>query len=167
MKRTWVSPGEECVPKGLEKRRECEALVMLVSFFVTGPTDFATQPSHFSCRFSRKDVSVLTHGHHQILRHFQGSKHFPRDQRLRMQTPGLEVLDYEGKAMSPAEVERERERILRVYPLSEVVIVKETGAVDPNLGIMAKVSSFIEVLRLGGAYELVYQPRTQFTLSAV
>ena len=83
--------------------------------------------------------------------------------------------DYEGKAMSPAEVERERERILRVpfvvrdrdYPFSEDVIVKETGAVDKNLGIMAKVSSFIEVLRIGGAYELVYQPWTQFTLSAV
>ena len=51
--------------------------------FVTGPTDVATKPSHFYCRICRRDVSVLTHGHHEILRHFQGSKHFPRDQRLR------------------------------------------------------------------------------------
>ena len=51
-------------------------------FFVTGPTDVATKPSHFYCRICRKDVSVLTHGHHEILRHFLGSKHFPRDQRL-------------------------------------------------------------------------------------
>ena len=28
---------------------------------------------------------------------------------------------------------------------------------DQNLGVMAKVSSLIEVLRLGGSYELVYQ----------
>ena len=49
-------------------------------FFVTGPTDVATKPSHFCCRFCCKDVSVLTHGHREILRHFQGSKHFPRDQ---------------------------------------------------------------------------------------
>ena len=71
-------------------------------FFVTGPTDAATKPSHFYCRICRKDVSVLTHGQHEILRHFQGSKHFPRDQRLRLETPGWEVLDYEGNVMSPA-----------------------------------------------------------------
>ena len=66
--------------------------------------------------------------------------------------------------MSPAEVERQREKIMRAplivrdreYPFSEDVIVDETGAVDPNLGVMAKVSSLIEVLRLGGSYELVY-----------
>jgi len=91
-----------------------------------------------------------------------------------LETPGWEVLDYEGNAMSPAEVERQRERIMRAplvvrdreYPFSEDVIVDETGAVDPNLGVMAKVSSLIEVLRLGGSYELVYQLWAQFTLSA-
>ena len=34
-------------------------------FFVTGPTDAATKLSHFYCRLCRKDVSVLTHGHHE------------------------------------------------------------------------------------------------------
>ena len=144
-------------------------------FFVTGPTDVATKPSHFCCRICRQDVSVLTHGHHEISRLLQGSKHFPRDQRLRLETPGWEVLDYEGNAMSPAEVERQRERIMRAplvvrdreYPFSEVVIVDESGAVDPTLGVMAKVSSLIEVLRLGGSYELVYRLWAQFTSSAV
>ena len=144
-------------------------------FFMTGPTDIATKPSHFYCRIFRKDVSVLTHGHHEILRHFQGSKHFPLDQRLRLETPGWEVLEYEGNIMSPAEVERQREKIMRAplvvrdreYPFSEDVIVDETGAVDPNLGVMAKVSSLIEVLSLGRSYELVYSLWAQFTLSAV
>ena len=53
------------------------------------------------------------------------------------------------------------------YPFSEDVIVDETGAVDPNLGVMAKVSSFLEVLRPGGIFELVYRLWAQFTLSAV
>ena len=144
-------------------------------FFVTGPTDAATKPSRFYCRICRKDVSVLTHGHHEILRHFQGSKQIPRDQRLRLETPGWEVLDYEGNVMIPAEVERQRERIMkaplvvrdREYPFSEDVIVEETGAVNPNLGVMARVSSLIEVLRLGGSYELVYHLWAQFTLSAL
>ena len=132
-------------------------------FFVTGSTDVATKPSHFYCRICRKDVSVLTHGHHEVLRQLPGSKQFPRDQRLRLETPGCEVLDYEGNVMSPAELERQRKRIMRAplvvrdreYPFSEDVIVDETGAMDPNLGVMAKVSSLIEVLRLGGSYELV------------
>ena len=87
-------------------------------FFVTGPTDVVTKPSHVYCRICRKDLSVLNHDHHEVLRHFQGSKHFPRDQRLSLETPGWEVLDYEGNIMSPAEVERQREKIMRA-PLVE------------------------------------------------
>ena len=144
-------------------------------FFVTGPTDVATKPSHFYCRVCRKDVSVLTHGHHEILRHFQGSKHFPRDLRLRLETPGWEVLDYEGNIMSRVDVERQGEKVMRAplvvrdseYPFSEDVNVDETGAVDPKLGVIAKVSSLIQVLLLGGSYELVYRLWAQFTLSAV
>ena len=55
----------------------------------------------------------------------------------------------------------------REYPFTEDVIVDKTGAVDPNLGVMSKISSLIEVLRLGGNYELVYQLWAQFTLSVV
>ena len=109
-------------------------------FFVTGPTDLATKLSHFYCRICRKDVSVLTHGHYNFLRHFQGGKNFPRNQRLRLETPGWKVLDYEGNNMSPAEVECQREKIMRAplvvrdreYPFSGDVIVDHTGAVDPN-----------------------------------
>ena len=109
------------------------------------------------------------------MRHFQGSKYFLRDQRVSLETPGWDVLDYAWNAMSPAEVERQWEKIMRApflvrdgnYPFTEDVIVDNTGAVDPILGISAKVSSFIEVLRLGGSYELVFQLWAQFTLSAV
>ena len=57
-------------------------------------------------------MSLLTHGIHEILRHYQGTKHFPRDQRLRLETPGWRVLDFEGNVMRE-EVARQRERILR------------------------------------------------------
>ena len=42
------------------------------------------------------------------------------------------------------------------YLFSENVVVEETGDVDPNLGTMAKASSFLEDLRLGGSNELIY-----------
>ena len=55
----------------------------------------------------------------------------------------------------------------REYPFSEDVTVDESGAMDPHHGMIAKVSSLIEVLRLGGRYELVYRLWAQFTLSDV
>ena len=77
----------------------------------------------------------MTHGVHEILRHFQWTKHFPRDQRLRLETPGWRVLDFEGNVMLEEEVERQRERILRApqvvrdreYPFSEDLIVDSSG----------------------------------------
>ena len=127
-------------------------------FFVTGPTDASGKPSHFYCRLCRKDVSVMTHGMHEILRHYQGTKHFPRDQRLRLETPGWRVLDFEGNIMRDEEVARQRGHILRgpqvardgEYPFAEDLIADSSGTVDASLPVLAKVSSLVEVLRLGG-----------------
>ena len=106
---------------------------------------------------------------------FKAANAFRATNVLGLETPGWEVLDYEGNIMSPAEVERQREKIMRAplvvrdreYPFLEDAIVEETGAVDPNLGVMAKASSLIEVQRPGGSYEVVYRLWVQFTLPAV
>ena len=75
-------------------------------FFVTGPTHTANKPSHFYCRVCLKTVSVLTHGHHELLRHFQGSRHFARDQRLRLGTPGWRVLVFHGARMTEGKYQK-------------------------------------------------------------
>ena len=108
---------------------------------------------------------MLTHGPHEVLRYFQGVKHFACDQRLRLETPGWRVLDFEGKPLSESELERRREFILRgplvirdqEYSFVEDLMVDVSGAPDATLPVLAKVSSLIEVLRLGGPYELVHQ----------
>ena len=77
----------------------------------------------------------MTHGVHEILRHYQGTKHFPRDQRLRLEAQGWRVLVFEGNIMREEEVERQRERILkapqvvrdREYPFAEDLIVDSFG----------------------------------------
>ena len=68
-------------------------------FFVTRPTDASNKPSHFYYRVCRKDVSVLTRGHHEVLRHFQGRRLFARDQRLRLKTHGWRVLDFHANPL--------------------------------------------------------------------
>ena len=144
------------------------------SVLVTGATDAAGKQSHFYCRVCRKDVSVLTDGPHEILPHYQGVKHFAREQRLRLETPGWRVLDFEGNPFSESELGWQKEHILRgplvvrdrEDPFADDLIVDESEAPDETLPVVAKVSSLIEILRLGGPYELVNQLWSQFTLIA-
>ena len=42
----------------------------------------------------------------------------------------------------------------------------DSAAPDAKLPVLAKVSSLVEVVRLGGSYELVHQVWSQFTLTA-
>ena len=142
--------------------------------FVTGATDAAVKPSHFYCRICRKAISVLTHGPHEVLRHFQGVKHLARDQQLRLETPGWRALDFEGYPLTESELERRRESILRGPPIirdreylfAEDLIVDDSGAPDAKLPVLARVSSLFEVMPLGGSYELVHRLWSQFTLTA-
>ena len=98
---------------------------------------------------------MLTHGPHEVLRHFQGVKHFASDQRLRLEKPGWRVLDFEGNPLTDSELELRREFILRGplvirnrdHPFAEDLIVDDSGAPDATLQVLAKVSSLIEVLR--------------------
>ena len=93
----------------------------------------------------------MKHGVHEILCHFEGTKHFPRSQRLCLKTSGWRVLDYEGNPMREEEVERQWQRILkpsqvvrdREYPLSEGLTVDSSCAVDVILPMLAEVSTSI------------------------
>ena len=148
-----ANPNDQCVPSERIRWRSCG--VEKVGRFL---------PSHFDCQMCRKHVSVLTYGSHETLRHFHISKHFPRDQRLRLKTASWRVLDYDGDSMAPDEVERQRDRILgdrhvnqdREYSNVEDIIAFGFVAQYAMLPVLAKVSSSIEGLRLGSYYELVH-----------
>ena len=174
MRVTCVSPGEECGPKGLTKwRKRGDQWCWSVFYDWAHRCCDKAQPillpylsQRCLCPDSWSPRNLAT---------FPGQQAFSTDQRRRLETPSWEVLDYEGIVMSPAEVERQQERILRAplanrdreYLFSEDIIVDETGAADANLGFKAKISSLIEVLPLSGSYELVYQLWAQFTPSTV
>ena len=150
------------------------AATELGRFFVTGPSDVANMPNQFYCRVCRKNVSVLTHGHHEVLRHFQGSRHFARDQRLRLETPGWRVLDFHGNPLSEDELERQREKIRKgslvvrdlEHPFAEDLITDEAGVVDPQLPVLTKMSCLVDALKMGGSYGLVEKVWVQFVLTA-
>ena len=119
-------------------------------------------------------MSVLTHGGYEIIRHFQGHRHFARDQRLRLETPGWRVLDFDGNPLPEDELERQREKIMlaplvvrdREYLFREDLIPDTSGNVDPQLSMLEKVSCLIDALQLGGSYELVEKLRERFVLIA-
>ena len=128
-------------------------------FFVTGPSDATNMPSHFYCRVCQKTVPVLTHGHHEVLRHFQGSHDFARDQRLRLEKPGWRVLDFNGNPLSEHELEWRMKKIKkglfvvrdREHPFPEDLITDEAGVVDPQLPVLTKMSCLVDALGMGGS----------------
>ena len=106
-------------------------------------------------------MSVLTHGHHEVLRHFQGRRHFARDQRLRLETPGWRLFNFHGNPLTEDELEweniqkgplvvRDRE-----HPFAEDLISDEAGVVDPQLPVLTKVSCLVDALKMGGSYGLI------------
>ena len=125
------------------------------------------------CRVCWKNVFVLTYGHHEVLRRFQGSRHFARDQRLRLETPGWRVLDFNGNPLSEDELERQREKIRtgplvvrdREHPFAEDLITDEAGVVDPQLAVLTKVSCLMDALKLGGRYDVIGKLWAQFVLT--
>ena len=172
---TYASQGRR---KVLSKKtfgmKKVFAATELGRFFVTGSSDAANMPSHFYCRLCRKNVSVLTHGHHEVLRHFQGRRLFDRDQRLRLETLGWRVLDFQGNPLTEDELERQREKIQkgplvvrdREHPFPEDLISDEAGVVDPQLPVLTKVSCLVDALKMGGSYGLIEKLWVQFVLTA-
>ena len=150
------------------------AATELGRFFVTGPSDAAKMPSHFYCQLCRANLSVLTLGHHEVLRHFQGRHHFARDQRLRLETPGWRVLDFQGNPLTEDEVERQREKIQkgplivrdREHPFAEDLISDEAGVVDPQLPVLTMLSCLVDALKMGSSYGLIEKLWAQFVLTA-
>ena len=143
-------------------------------FFVRGPSDAAQKPSPFYSRMCRKNISVLTHGDHEVLQHFQGSRYFARDQRLRLQTPGWRVLDFHENLLSQAELERQKGNmrmgplVMRdcEHPFAEDLITNQAGVVDPQLPVLTNASCLMDALKMGGSYELFQMLWVPFVLTA-
>ena len=117
---------------------------------------------------------MLTHGSSEVLRHFQGIRRFARDQQHRLETPGWRVLGFDGKPLTEDDLERQREKLLRAplvvrgreYPFREDLIPDASGNTDPQLPVLAKVSSLVDILQLGGSYELVERLWERFVSTA-
>ena len=141
---------------------------------MTGLSDAANMSSHFYCRVCQKNVSVLTHGHHEVLRPFQGSRHFARDQRLRLEAPGWRVLDFHGNPLSEDKLEHQREKIRtgpleirdREHPFAEDLITDEAAFVDHQLPVLTKLSCLVDALKMGRSNGLVEHLWAQFVLTA-
>ena len=102
-----VQPRRRVRSRRTSKMKKVYALSELAQFFVTGPTDAPNKLSEFYCRACRKDLLVLTHEGYEIIWHFQGNRPFGRNQRLRLETPGWRVLDFEDIPLPEDELGRQ------------------------------------------------------------
>ena len=144
------------------KMKKSYATDELARFFVTGPSDASSKLNEFYCRICREDVSLLTHCRSEFLRFSQGIRLFATDQRLRLETTGWHVLDFDGNLVTRDELERQCDKILRAflvvrdreYLFNEDIVPDASGKIDPQLPMLTKVSSLVDMLLSGGSYEL-------------
>ena len=84
---------------------------------------------------------MLTHGHHEVLRNLQGSLHFARNQRLRLETLGWCVLDFHGNQLSQDELERQKRKSRRV-PLWCVTVSIRLRRIWSLMGLVLLTRSY-------------------------
>ena len=83
------------------------------------------------------------------------------------------VFGFDGKPLTEDEPERQRDKFLRAplvvrdreYPFREDLIPDASGNTDPQLPVLAKVSSLVDVLQLGESYELGERLWERFVLT--
>ena len=153
-------PRQRVHSKHTFEKKKSYATDELAGFFVTGLDDAMTKLSELYCKICRKDVSVLTHGSSESLRHFQGIRHFAREQRLRFEIPGSRVLDFDSKPLTEDDLERLLDKILRAisivrdreYSFRKDLIPGTSRNADLQLPLLAKV------FLISGAFCLDGQP---------
>ena len=143
-------------------------------FFVNRPRDAANKPSHFFFRVCRKDVSVFHHLHHESVRDFQMARHFSRYQCLRFDLPGWRVSDFHGNPLNITKLEPWKSNFNksflvlwdREHPFSEDPVVDGAAVAEPRLPMLARVPCLVDVLKVGGSYELEEKLWSQFVLTS-
>ena len=91
-----------------------------------------------------------------------------------LETPGWRRLDFKGNTLSEDEVEQKREKFQkgpsvvrdREHAFTEDLIVDEAGLTDPNLPLVTKVTSPVQVLQSGGSYGFLEKLWSQLLLTA-
>ena len=89
-----------------------------------------------------------------------------------METHGWGAPEIEGSPIPDETLERQRQKNLLVLfvlrdherEFTEDLLVDESGAADPNLPVLARVSSLMEVLPIVGIYEFVATSWSQVML---
>ena len=111
---------------------------------------------------------------------FRGLTTFPRDPEFRVGTTPppwdswMACPWFRRKPLTEDDLERQRDKIRRTplvvrdrqYPFREDVIPDASRNTDPQLPVLAKDSSLVDVLQLGGSYDLIERLWERFVLTA-
>ena len=129
----------------------------IFSLFVSGASNGSS--SLFHCMICKRDVSMLSRGAKEFVRHYSGERHWSRDVAFRVQQ-GLPVFD---QLMKPLELTSEE----RAAYLSQGAVDKDEGfsfpedllpsctRVDSTIPLLTMVNCVAELCRWGGSYILL------------
>ena len=169
-----IRPKQRVRSKRTLKTKKNYATDELARFLVTGPADASNKLSEFYWWISRKDVTLVIHWSSEILCHLRRFQHFSRDQRLQLETSRWRDLNFDGNPLSEGELEGQYDKIQRAptvvrdrdSPFNEGLIPNASGYIDPQLPMLNKVSSLVDVLHHSGSFGLVERLWEQLVLTA-
>ena len=130
----------------------------IFSLFVSGASNGSA--SRFHCMICKRDVSMLSRGAKEFIRHYSGDRHWSRDVAYRVQQ-GLPVFD---QLMKPLELTSEQRA---AYLSQDAVDIKDEGfsfpedllpactRVDSTIPLLTMVNCVAELCRWGGCYILM------------
>ena len=130
----------------------------IFSLFVSGASNGSA--SRFHCMICKRDVSMLSRGAREFIRHYSGDRHWSRDVAYRVQQ-GLPVFD---QLMKPLELTSEQRA---AYLSQDAVDNKDEGfsfpedllpactRVDSTIPLLTMVNCVAELCRWGGSYILM------------
>ena len=125
----------------------------IFTLFVSGASNGSA--SRFHCMICKRDVSMLSRGAREFVRHYSGDRHWSRDVAYRVQQ-GLPVFD---QLMKPLELTSKE----RAAYLSQDVVDKDEGfsfpedllpactRVDSTIPLLTMVNCVAELCRWGGS----------------
>ena len=161
---------EETSVRKRAKPRHVQAGLMhhkypILKVFATATADAARYPHKYRCRVGSVELSLMAKGPLEILHRSRTDAHLVKEDRIRMETPGLPLFDKKCNELSRMASKNAKERAKREYPvapklgdyymrLGQQEQAEAVRAGDPSKKVLAQLNFLKIGLMHGGQIEI-------------
>ena len=90
----------------------------VVQYFATGPLDRCKNPYKWWCRVCRIELSLMSRGVLELLSHFRTEAHLLKENRIRLETPGLPLFDQNENELHGVGLQEAKRKARESHPIA-------------------------------------------------